>query len=68
MINKIHAKYIIISYSNKGIIDYNELLEIFNKKGECKVYEIPHHKFISNNIKDKTKIIEYLFLIKNLNI
>ena len=64
LINKIRAKYIIVSYSNEGIISYQELLNIFNKKGDCKVYQIPHYKFISNSVKDKNKIIEYLFLIK----
>ena len=68
LINKIRAKYIIVSYSNEGIISYQELLNIFNEKGECKVYQIPHYKFISNSVKDKNKVIEYLFLIKNLNI
>lgn len=65
LINKIKAKYIIMSYSTEGILDKNFILETLNNKGETKIYDTSYRRFRTNSWTEKsTNLKEILFICK----
>ncbi|WP_342259083.1 DNA adenine methylase [Spiroplasma endosymbiont of Dioctria linearis] len=61
-------KYILISYSNEGIIDFNLFIEMLEKYGSLSITEIDYSRFKSNIINTKAKrVTEYLILLKKEN-
>ena len=65
LINKINAKYIVMSYSTEGILKKEYIEEIFNKKGNLKVYNVQYRRFKTNSWTEKnTDLKEILFVCK----
>ena len=65
LIDKINAKYIVMSYSTEGILKKEYIEEIFNKKGNLKVYNVQYRRFKTNSWTEKnTDLKEILFVCK----
>ena len=71
LIKNTKAKYILVSYNNKGIIPLNELDEILEKYGELRKIPVEHcvyNKLIGiaakKRKKENKKVEEFLWLLK----
>ena len=66
MVSNLSAKYIIVSYNSEGFISYDEMIDMLNKYGICKVKEIDYNVFRgSRNLKNRNKHLkEYLFVLR----
>lgn len=66
MVSNLSAKYIIVSYNSEGFISYDEMMDMLNKYGVCKVKEIDYNVFRgSRNLKNRNKHLkEYLFVLR----
>jgi len=66
LINKTKSKYIMISYNNEGFISYDEMIDMCQKRGDVRVFEILYNTFrASRNLKERNiNVTEYLFLLK----
>ena len=71
LIKNTNAKYILVSYNNKGIIPLNELDKILEKYGELRKIPVEHsvyNKLIGiaskKRQKKNTKVEEFLWLLK----
>ncbi len=68
IIKEAKFKYILISYSNEGIIDFNLFIKMLEKYGSLTITEIDYSRFKSNIINTKAKrVTEYLILLKKEN-
>ena len=71
LIKNTKAKYILVSYNNKGIIPLNELDKILEKYGELRKIPVEHcvyNKLIGiaakKRKKENKKVEEFLWLLK----
>ena len=67
IIEKANFENIILSYSNEGLMTFNEIESILKKYGEAdsfKRYDIPYRKYKSKINKKEKILYEYLFYIK----
>ena len=55
-----------ISYNNEGFISYDEMIDMCQKRGDVRVFEILYNTFrASRNLKERNiNVTEYLFLLK----
>lgn len=68
IINSNTYKYVVLSYSNEGIMPQEKILEIMKKQGTVKLIEYDYLRFKSNNkglSKTKKYIKEQLYILKN---
>lgn len=75
LIQKIQAKYIIVSYNNKGIIPIENMVKILSNKGTLTTYTLDHKTYnrmkgIANykrkkKIDESNKTIEYIWVVHN---
>lgn len=65
LIENINAKHIVMSYSTDGIIEFDDLISVLEKKGKLKILTSEYTKYrgAKRSIVNKTKNIEYLFLV-----
>lgn len=63
ILDNINCKYIFISYNNEGLLDYNELIDLFVSYGELKIYKIPYKKFKAQKNVSGDNVYEYLWVI-----
>ena len=68
LISKANFKYIIVSYSNEGIISEESIVKIlkkYSKNGECLTYYFPYSRYESKvKPKDKKELNEMVFIIE----
>lgn len=67
IISKANFENIILSYSNEGLMSFEEIENILKKYGEpysFKRYDIPYRKYKSKINKEEKILYEYLFFIK----
>ena len=72
MLDKIKARYVLLSYNNKGIIPVDRLENILRSKGEVKVYPLEHNvynrlKGLANykkTVQETEKVKEYIWVLK----
>ena len=60
------TKYLILSYSNEGIIQHKEIIEILSQFGKLNIMEQVHkrYKSINQSKNSPTKILEKLYVVK----
>ncbi|WP_300717981.1 hypothetical protein [uncultured Brachyspira sp.] len=65
LLNNIDARHIVMSYSTDGIIEYDDLLSILGSRGKLEIVTSEYTKYrgAKRSIVNKTKNIEYLFVI-----
>ncbi len=63
LIDDINCKYMILSYNNEGILDYNILKKMMEKKGFLKIYKILYKKFKAQMSVDIENVYEYLWVL-----
>ncbi|MFI3300738.1 MAG: DNA adenine methylase [Candidatus Gastranaerophilales bacterium] len=67
LIKNAKFKHIILSYSNEGLMNENEIKEILCKYGSkesYKMYEIDYRRFKSNSSKQKKELKELMFYVR----
>ncbi len=63
LFKKINSSYIIVSYSNEGLISEKEMLELLEERGSVSVYRNSYRRFKTNSWTDeKTGLEELLFV------
>lgn len=69
LINKIKAKYILISYNSEGFITFNEMLLMLQSFGTVETFSKDYNVFKGcRNLKNRNiHVLEYLFLLKKKN-
>lgn len=70
LIDNIRSKYVIVSYSSDGFINYDEMLNLLSKRGDVSVKEIEYPTFrASRNLHNRDKHVnEYIFTLKIKNL
>ena len=65
LLENINANHIVMSYSTDGIIEFDDLISILENKGDLKIATSEYVKYrgAKRSIVNKTKNIEYLFII-----
>jgi adenine-specific DNA-methyltransferase len=63
MINKLKCKYIILSYNNEGLMNFDNLKNILLQKGDIKLYKIEYNKFKAQQNVNGDKVYEYIWFI-----
>ena len=65
LMENIDADHIVMSYSTDGIIEYDDLISILENKGKLNIVTSEYTKYrgAKRSIVNKTKNVEYLFLI-----
>jgi adenine-specific DNA-methyltransferase len=63
MINKLKSKYIILSYNNEGLMNFDNLKNILLQKGDIKLYKIEYNKFKAQQNVNGDKVYEYIWFI-----
>ncbi len=65
LIENINTSHIVMSYSNDGIIEFEEIIDILESKGELEIVTSEYTKYrgAKRSIVNKTKNIEYLFVV-----
>ena len=65
LLDNINANHIVMSYSTDGIIEFDDLISILENKGDLKIATSEYVKYrgAKRSIVNKTKNIEYLFII-----
>ena len=65
LLDNINANHIVMSYSTDGIIEFDDLISILENKGSLKIATSEYVKYrgAKRSIVNKTKNIEYLFII-----
>lgn len=65
LINNIDSKYIVMSYSTEGLMEEKDIYDIFNNRGETKVYRNNYRRFKTNAwTSNSTGLEELLFICK----
>lgn len=66
LIDKIKAKYLLISFNSEGFIDFDEMLRILNQFGKTEVFEKKYNAFRgSRNLSNRDiHVKEYLYLVE----
>ena len=65
LLDNINANHIVMSYSTDGIIEFDDLISILENKGSLRITTSEYVKYrgAKRSIVNKTKNIEYLFII-----
>ena len=65
LIENINAKYLLVSYSTEGIIDFDEMLNILSTKGKVNIVTTGYTRFRGGkqSLKTKTKNIEFVLTV-----
>lgn len=65
LLDNIDSKHIVMSYSTDGIIEYDDLISILENRGKLDIVTSEYTKYrgAKRSIVNKTKNIEYLFVI-----
>lgn len=65
LLDNINANHIVMSYSTDGIIEFDDLISILESKGDLKIATSEYVKYrgAKRSIVNKTKNIEYLFIV-----
>ncbi len=65
LLDNINANHIVMSYSTDGIIEFDDLISILENKGDLKIETSEYVKYrgAKRSIVNKTKNIEYLFIV-----
>ena len=66
MIENLNCKYIILSYNNEGLLNFDILKEFLLLKGDTILYKINYAKFKSQKTKINQTVIEYLWFVNTL--
>lgn len=67
LIQNIDSTYLVLSYNDEGIIDYNDLLELLKKYSINKyvdIIKIPYRRYKSKGTSTKKPLYEYIFFIQ----
>jgi adenine-specific DNA-methyltransferase len=66
LVNKIKAKYLLISFNSEGFISVSEMISLLKKVGKLKVLETKYNTFRgSRNLQDRNiHVKEYLYLVE----
>lgn len=65
LLDSINSKKILLSYSNDGHIDLDELMPEMQKLGQVSVHELKNiNRYKSNNETDGRKVKEYLIVLE----
>lgn len=62
LIEKINAKYILLSYNNEGLMNKTTIKNILQKKGKTTLYKYEYKKYKSQLKQNNDKVYEYLYL------
>jgi adenine-specific DNA methylase len=54
----------VLSYNNEGIMDYDILKKMIEKKGALKIYKILYKKFKAQMSVDVENVYEYLWVLE----
>ena len=65
LLDNIDSKHIVMSYSTDGIIEYDDLISILENKGKLEIVTSEYTKYrgAKRSVVNKTKNVEYLFVI-----
>ena len=70
LVNKIHSKYIILSYNNEGIIAKKRIIDILSNRGKVKEYTKNYRRFRTESDNEhrrykqcNDKVTEHLFIV-----
>lgn len=64
LIDGVKCKYMVLSYNNEGIMDYDTLKKMMEKKGALKIYKILYKKFKAQMTVDVANVYEYLWVLE----
>ncbi|PTI97614.1 DNA adenine methylase [Staphylococcus simulans] len=67
LIKNLDTTYIVLSYNDEGIIEYNDLLELLKKysiTNDVEVVKIPYRKYKSKITSKKIDLYEYIFFLQ----
>ena len=64
LIDGVKCKYMILSYNNEGIMDYENLKKMMEKRGALKIYKILYKKFKAQMTVDVANVYEYLWVLE----
>jgi adenine-specific DNA-methyltransferase len=66
LVERIRAKYLLISFNSEGFISLDEMSGLLNKVGKLRILETKYNTFRgSRNLRDRsTHVTEYLFLVE----
>jgi len=62
LINKIKAKFIVVSYNNEGLVNKNDFIKILQIKGNVKLYKKLYKKYKSSEKQINENVFEYLYV------
>lgn len=71
LIKNLNTTYIVLSYNDEGIINYEELLELLKThsiNNKVDIIKIPYRKYKSKISSQKTELSEYIFFIQKKKI
>ena len=71
LLKKAKFKYIILSYSNEGLMDLKDIERIMKENGKSETierYEIPYRRFKSRSTSKEIKLKEIIFFIEKENL
>jgi adenine-specific DNA methylase len=54
----------VLSYNNEGIMDYDNLKKMMEKRGALKIYKILYKKFKAQMTVDVANVYEYLWVLE----
>lgn len=64
LIDGVKCKYMVLSYNNEGIMDYDILKKIMEKRGALKIYKMLYKKFKAQMTVDVANVYEYLWVLE----
>ena len=65
LVERIHAKYLLISYSTEGIVEFDTMLSILSKKGKLGIVTMPYVRFRGGrqSLNTKARNIEFVLIV-----
>ena len=65
LVERIHAKYLLISYSTEGIVEFDTMLSILSKKGKIGIVTMPYVRFRGGrqSLNTKARNIEFVLIV-----
>ena len=64
LINEVKCKYMVLSYNNEGIMEYDKLKKLMEKRGALKIYKFLYKKFKAQMTVDIANVYEYLWVLE----
>ena len=64
LFSNVNSKYAIVSYNTEGLLNTEEMLEVFSTYGEVKLYEYPYRRYKSKIPNHAAGLKEQLYFIK----